>query len=529
MDPAGVAAVAPARPALVLHPGGDAVSYAELDDRSRRLAHVLAAAGARQGACVALLLPADVHWAEVVWAGLRTGLHVAALDAHLTPSELAPQLLEAAPVAVVTSTALLPRLRTALSRTPLEPDVLAVGGGAGARDLDREVDAADAGPLERETTGARLLFSSGTTGRPRAHRQSTSPEHPSRAPLRLAPLLSRLGLGGEDVLLSAGPPHHAAPFAFTSALQQRGATVVQLERFDARGALAALERHRCTASQWVPTMFSRLLALDPTVRRGADLSAHRAAVHSGAPCPVDLKRRMIAEWGPVVHEYYGASEGFGHTVALAHEWLERPGTVGRALVGRLHVTDDDGRELPPGEVGLVWFERPGAGPAPAPDLRAEPPSARVHPRGWRTAGDLGSLDADGWLWLVGRAGHTVVTGGVNVSPQEVEDVLRDHPAVLDAAVLGAPDPEFGQRVRALLQLADGVVADAALADDLLAHCRLRLAGPKLPRVLDVVADLPRTASGKTRRTGLEDTPVLVALPTAARPVPAPSSPAGGPA
>lgn len=492
MYPGSVAVQHPDRPAMVLAETGETVSYAELDDRSARLAAALTGLGVPADGTVLLLLDNDVRWGEVAWACWRSGRYLAAANHHLTRAELVPLLEDSTPAVV-------------LSRRGRQDDVRAAAAEAGLGDLLTVAlpDADEPGEYEAllartprdpdlvETTGGRVLFSSGTTGRPKPFRVHPTGRHPDDEPVRSADLMRALGFGDTgDVLLVPGPAYHAGPLGFLQSVHQLGGTVVLMRKFDAAGALAAIERYRVTHSQWVPTMLVRLLRLTDAERTAHDLSSHRVAVHAAAPCPPDVKRAVMDWWGPILHEYYGASEGVGRTTIGPHEWLEHPGSVGRPAGCTVHVADESGALLPPGQVGQVWFAKPGA---PGPDGGRVPVGAP----GWGCVGDLGRLDADGFLYLSGRAGQTIITGGVNVYPREVEDVLVLHPAVDDVAVLGAPDDEYGERVVAVVVPAPGVDT-AGLADELTAHCRARLARVKCPRVWEFTDRLPRSDAGKVR-------------------------------
>ena len=486
MYPAVHAQVAPDRPAVIMSPGGARVTYAELDERSARLAAVFHGAGARRGDTVVLALQNDVRWAEVVWACLRSGLYIAPLNWHLTAAELTPLMEDAAPRAVVTSAGLYATMREAVqaARLPVAPLWLVaeadeVWGGsrpAGVLDHDLAVAGTPRDPGLMETLGGRLLFSSGTTGRPKPFRVDPIDVHPAEARMRLGSLLAKLGFTSGDVTyLATGPSYHAGPFAFLQAVHQLGGTAVMMSRFDAEGALAAIARHRVTHSQWVPTMFIRMLRLPEEIRRPHDLSSHRVAVHAAAPCPVEVKRAMLDWWGPIIHEYYGASEGFGSTAIGPDEWLEHPGSVGRAVDGELFIADVEGRELPSGEVGVVWFRRSGAA---------------------GTAGDLGHVDPDGYLHLTGRASQVIISGGVNIHPREIEDLLALHPAVADVAVVGVPHDEFGEQVKAIVEPTEDAHPGPDLERELVRYCRARLAHHKCPRSVDFVDQLPRSEAGK---------------------------------
>ncbi|WP_103382463.1 AMP-binding protein [Pseudonocardia dioxanivorans] len=496
MYPGTAAALAPDRPAMVVAETGETRTYAELDEQSARLATLLRTEGLGPGDTVVVVLGNDVRWGEICWACWRSGLYLGAVNRHLTASELVPVLADAAPRAIVTSRDLLPTLRAAAA--DLADDVLwlVVDDGYDARLADTPRD-----PALVETAGGRLLFSSGTTGRPKPFRVPPRDLHPDELPVRSAGLMRSLEFDDTgNVLLVPGPAYHAGPLGFLQSVHQLLGTVVLMQRFDPEAALAAIERYRVTHSQWVPTMFVRLLRLPAQVRERYDLSSHRVAVHAAAPCPPQVKRAMLDWWGPIVHEYYGASEGHGRTTIGPYEWLARPGSVGRSVESTIHVADDAGRLLPPGEIGTVWFAKPGAAlPARADDGTADLAATP----GWGAVGDLGYLEDDGYLYLTGRAGQTIITGGVNVYPREVEDVLVGHPAVADVAVLGVPDAEFGEQVKALV-VAEGVEPGPALADELISWCRDRLAHFKCPRSVDFADALPRSDAGKIRLAELRE-------------------------
>ena len=500
MYPGTVAELAPQRPAMIVAETGEVRTYADLDDRSARLAVHLRGRGVAPGDTALVVLGNDVRWGEIAWACWRSGLHLGAANRHLTGAELVPILQDAGPRAIVTSSDLLPGLRAAARDAALPDTVLWLVTDDG---FDEAVAATPRDPGFVETAGGRLLFSSGTTGRPKPFRVPPSDVHPAELPVRSAGLMRSLEFDDTgNVLLVPGPAYHAGPLGFLQSLHQLGGTVVLMQRFDPEAALAAIERYRVTHSQWVPTMFVRLLRLPDEVRARHDLSSHRVAVHAAAPCPPAVKQAMLDWWGPIVHEYYGASEGYGRTTIGPHEWLAHPGSVGRSVESTIHIADDSGRLLPPGEVGTVWFAKPGAAlPARADDGSADLAATP----GWGAVGDLGRLDDDGYLYLTGRSGQTIITGGVNVYPREVEDVLVTHPAVADVAVLGVPDPESGEQVKAVV-VPEGPAAGAAPApaDELIAFCRERLAGFKCPRSVDLVDALPRSDAGKVRLQELRD-------------------------
>ncbi|MGQ0845620.1 MAG: AMP-binding protein [Sporichthyaceae bacterium] len=469
-------------------PGGGSQTYRELDARSARLARVLSRAGLGQGDTVAVVLENRLEWAEVVWAPLRSGLWVAPLNWHLGPDELAYLLADSGAKALITSAALLGEMGDAAKDLDT---VLVLDEG-----YEMALAAEAPGRSEDDVLGARLLYSGGSTGRPKGIRAPLPHAHPNEAPPRLDGLVKRLGLDGDSVFLNAAPCYHAAPFQFGLILSSIGGTTVHLPRFDAEAYLAAVASHRVTHAQLVPTMLVRLLRLPVEVRERYDLSSLRVLVTSAAPCPPELKAQA-ADWlGPVLHEYYGASEGYGVTHVSPEEAADRPGTVGRPVSGTLHVTDDEGVELSARQVGTIWFEGTAAFSYSGDEEKSRR-SRNEH--GWSTVGDLGYLDEDGYLYLTGRAGHTIVSGGVNIYPQEIEEALAAHPAVADVAVFGLPDPEYGERVTAVVQL------DApATAEELVEHVRGRLARYKAPKQVEFLDVLPRLPSGKLNKAALRE-------------------------
>jgi long-chain acyl-CoA synthetase len=357
--------------------------------------------------------------------------------------------------------------------------------------------------LEDETEGVEMIYTSGTTGQPKGGRRPLPNIHPGDESLKLSKLFNRFDMSQESVYLSPGAPlYHAAPLRFCMSQHRLGATAVVMERFDPVVALRSIERSSVTHSQWVPTMFVRMLRLPEEERNGFDLSTHRVAIHGAAPCPRPIKEAMLEWWGPIIHEYYGASEGGGVTHIGPDEWLQHRGSVGKPLYGVPHILDEEGSgELPTGETGMVYFERG----IPIEYHNDEAKTLSAHgPNGWSTVGDLGYLDDDGYLYLVDRRSNLIISGGVNIYPREVEDVLVLHPAVFDAAVIGVSNEEFGQEVKAVVQVSDGHQPSEALETQLIEYCRSTLASYKCPRTVDFVQELPRSENGKLYKRHLVD-------------------------
>ena len=497
MFPGTHARTTPDAPAVVVAETGAVTTYAELDERSTRLARFLREAGLGVGDHVAFLSDNRPEVFEVYWAALRSGLYVTGINSHLTPDEAAYIVADCGARALVASEAVADLAVGVAGRSPGLEQRLALGDVPGFASYEAALASVSAEPLADQPCGADMLYSSGTTGRPKGvqpalpARQVDEPGDPTAAVFG-----PRYGFGPDTVYYSPAPVYHAAPLRFGAMVHRFGGTLVMAHAFDAATALADIERYRVTHSQWVPTMFVRMLKLPAEVRERADVSSLRVAVHAAAPCPVEVKRQMMAWWGPVLHEYYSSTEANGVTLIGPEEWLAHPGSVGRAGLGVIHVCDDEGRELPPGGIGTIWFERDEMPFA----YHADPERTRAaqhpdHPT-WSTVGDVGRVDEDGYLYLTDRKAFMIISGGTNIYPQEVEDCLTLHPSVLDVAVIGVPDVDMGEQVKAVVQLPPGVEGGPELERELVAFVRSRIAHYKAPRSVDFVDELPRSATGK---------------------------------
>ena len=508
MYPGTHAATTPDKPAVIMGGSGETLTFAELDAGSARLANHLRAAGLRKGDVVALVSENTPRVYEVYWAAQRSGLYVTVVNHHLSAPETAYIVRDCGAKALVVSAGVA-GLAAAVEDHVDVPVRLAFGGeipGATSySDYDATLaDVSSEAPAD-QPRGADMLYSSGTTGRPKGikpalpDRQVDDPGDTYQA--TFGPLY---GFDADTVYLSPAPLYHAAPLRFSATVQALGGTVVVMERFDPERALALIEEHSVTHSQWVPTMFVRMLKLPDDVRARYDVSSMQVAIHAAAPCPIEVKQAMIDWWGPVLYEYYAATEAIGMTVIDSEQWLERPGSVGRAGMGIVHICDDEGSDLGPGEVGTVYFERE----EPTFEYHNDPgktQSAR-HPEhdNWATTGDLGYLDEDGYLFLTDRKAFMIISGGVNIYPQEVEDALALHPKVLDVAVIGVPDEEMGENVKAVVQTPEGVEAGPELERELIEFVRGRIAHYKAPASVDFTDFLPRTATGKLVKRELRD-------------------------
>jgi rifampicin phosphotransferase len=478
--PGDFALTQPDKPAMIMAESGHGITYADLDRRSRALAVLMRRSGLRSGDTVAVVSENRLEWAEIVWAAARAGLDLAPLNFHLGSGELAAMLSACDARAVFCSPDCRLGVEEAAAAQANELVLWCLDGSldGGYGSLLASVDE----PLVCEILGGRVMFSSGTTGSPKAIRHRSMTVHPRDAAPHLGEYTGLFDMDNDSVYLSPAPIYHTAPFRFVFAMTQLGATVVCMERFDAANALDAMQRYGVTHAQFVPTMLLRMDALGEQEKAQADLSALRVAITGAAPCPPELKDRMLSWWGPVLHELYGASEGYGNTHIGPEEAAQHRGSVGRAVRGRIRITDGDGSLLPVGHDGVIWFED---GTQNSADGDA-----------WRTVGDLGHLAEDGYLYLVGRANQIIVCGGVNIHPLEVEGVLALHPAVLDVAVVGRPHPEYGEIVVAYVVPRVGDADGSALATDVINYCRDRLAHYKCPREVYSVTELPRGDNGK---------------------------------
>jgi fatty-acyl-CoA synthase len=434
------------------------------------------------------------RYLEVAWAAQRSGLFYTAINTHLRAGEVQYILDDSGSVALVASEAMAD-LVAGLDLSRIGIRVSALGELSGFESYDDLLAGEGPDPLDDECEGREMLYSSGTTGRPKGVRKQlpgTPLGDETAAPVQIAKGLSVLGSGQESVYLSPAPLYHGAPLVSSMSILRFGGTVVIMEHFDPRQCLELIERYRVTQAQFVPTMFVRMLRLPEEERERYDLSSLQHVVHAAAPCPVEVKRQMLDWWGPIIHEYYSGTEDIGHTHITPEEWLAHPGSVGRSIA-ECHIVGENGEELPPGQSGVVYF---AAGRPFEYHNDPQKTASVTNEKGWRTLGDVGYLDEDGYLYLTDRQAHMIISGGVNIYPQEAENLLTGHPAVVDVAVIGIPDREMGEAVKAVVQLSDPAAASQELEAELLAYCRSELATYKCPRSVDFVDQLPRDDNGK---------------------------------
>ena len=491
------------KPAIILHPSGTVVTFDELEARANRLAHYFRAHGLREGDVVAILMENNEHIHAVMWAARRSGLYYVPINTHLTAAEAAYIVDNSGAKAIVGSATLKEVLAGLGDELPNGlPEVLLVSDGEleGWQSYPQAVADQPDTPIADEIEGDLLQYSSGTTGRPKGIKRELPHVPPAEYPGMMAALVG-FWMPPEAVYLSPAPLYHTAPSVWSMQVQAAGITTVVLEKFDPEGTLDAIARYRVTHGQFVPVMFTRMLKLPQSVRDSYDVSSLQRVMHAAAPCPVEIKQQMIDWWGPIVDEYYASSEAIGATLITAEDWLTHPGSVGKAMTGIVHILDEDGNELPAGQAGEIFFEG-GNDFEYLNDAEKTASSRDTH--GWKTVGDIGYLDEDGYLYLTDRRHHMIISGGVNIYPQESENMLVVHPKVMDAAVFGIPDDEMGQAVKGVVQTVDPADATPEFGEELLAWLRDRLTHYKCPRTISFEAQLPRTDTGKLFKQELID-------------------------
>ena len=489
------------KPAVILHPSGTVITFDDLEARANRLAHRFRKAGLREGDTVAILMENNEHIHAVMWAARRSGLYYVPINTHLTPAEAAYIVDNSSAKAIIGSAELRDTCAGLAEHLPGGlPELLLLADGdlpGWERYPECVADHPDT-PIDDEIEGDLLQYSSGTTGRPKGIKRELPHLPPDEAPGMMSALVG-FWMDRDAVYLSPAPLYHTAPSVWSMSVQAGGITTVVLEKFDPEGCLEAIQRHRVTHGQFVPAMFVRMLKLPEAVRHSYDLSSLKRVMHAAAPCPVEIKKQMMDWWGPIIDEYYASSEAIGSTLITAEDWLAHPGSVGKPMLGGVHILDEHGSELPPGRAGEIYFEG-GYSFEYLNDPSKTAASRDKH--GWMTVGDIGYLDDDGYLFLTDRRHHMIISGGVNIYPQEAENLLVTHPKVLDAAVFGIADDEMGQRVVAAVQTVDEADATDHFADELLEWLRDRLAHYKCPRSISFEAQLPRTDTGKLYKNEL---------------------------
>ena len=493
--PSVTAQTYPHKPAIIMGRTGEMVTYRQLDERSNQGAQLFRALGLKKGDHIGLMLENNRHFLEICWAAQRAGITFTPISTHLLKSETAYILENCGALLFIGSAALAEVAEEIREEASGVSHFYMVGGiRPGYESWEEAIDAQSDEPIADQAYGMPMLYSSGTTGKPKGI-FLPPPSDEFDAPHPMAGTLGLVfGFSEETVYLSPAPLYHAAPLHYNMMNLYQGGTSIVMEKFDPEQALKLIEEHRVTHSQWVPIMFIRMLKLPEDVRGQYDLSSMQVAIHAAAPCPVETKEKMIEWWGPVINEYYAASEGIGFTMIDSPTWLEHKGSVGQSLLGAMHVLDDEGNELPPGEVGTIYF----SGEHVRFKYHDEPDktSGAFNEKGWATTGDVGYVDEDGFLYLTDRKNFTIISGGVNIYPQEIENLLITHDKVADVAVFGIPNEEFGEEVKAVVEPMNWADATDEVAIELMEWLHERLSHFKVPRSLDFHEKLPRMDNGK---------------------------------
>ncbi len=502
MHPLVHAAKSPDKPAIIMASTGKTITYGQLEDLSNQGAQLFRSLGLKRGDCIAIFMTNVDLYLPIVWAAQRSGLYFTCISSRLTASEVEYIVNDCGAKAFITSASqseVAEELRTQL---PSVEKFYMVG--ATQPGYDSLEDALAAQPTTRiadEAPGTDMLYSSGTTGRPKGVRRPLS-EDPLDAPQPFLMFIGAMyGFNEESVYLSPAPLYHAAPLLYNMSVHRLGGATVIMEHFDAEDALRCIEKYKATTSQWVPTMFVRMLKLPEDVRAKYDVSSLGCAIHAAAPCPVDVKHKMIDWWGPIINEYYAGTEGNGICAINAEDWLAHPGSVGKPIMGEVHIVGEDGEEVPAGEEGTIYF---GGGNEFEYHNAPEKTKESRHPKGWTTLGDVGRVDEDGYLYLTDRKAFMIISGGVNIYPQETENVLISHPKVMDVAVIGVPNEDFGEEVKAVVQPMNWEDASPALAEELMEFARENLSHIKCPRSIDFDQELPRHPTGKLYKRLIRD-------------------------
>jgi len=506
MYPGYWSAIFPNKKAVINSTTGEAISYQQLEHRSNQLAQLLFEAGLRRGDHIAIFMENHIRYFEVVWAGLRSGLYITTVNRYLTAGEAAYIINNSESQIVFSSSALSSVAMDLPGQCPKVKWWFMTGDSiSGYQEYETALNQFPCEQLVEQPVGEMMLYSSGTTGRPKGILRPLRNTTIDRADSGIGAMQSEMwGFNEDTIYLSPAPLYHSIPIKFSTATLALGGTVIMMPRFDAVSALRAIQDYKVTHSQWVPTMFSRILKLDEKERSAFDLSSQKLVIHGAAPCPLAVKQQMFEWWGPIIYEYYGGTELNGLTHVTPEAWLEKPGTVGKAVIGKLHICDEDGNELPAGETGLVYFELPEISFKYFKD--DEKSKSVLHPkhRNWSKLGDIGYVDDDGFLFLTDRESFMIISGGVNIYPQEIEDIMILHPKVQDVAVVGIPNKEMGEEVKAVVQLMPDILQGKEIEQELLAYTREHIAHYKCPKSIDFADELPRLPTGKLYKRLLKD-------------------------
>ncbi len=501
MSPADTAATHPDKPAYTMAETGAVVTFAELEASANQGAQLLRSLGLQRGDHIAILLENHPRFFQICWAAQRSGIYYTAISWRLQQQEVDYIVNNCEARVFITSYARKEVVEPLAGNMPLVEQAYMLDGTIdGFASWEDATAAMPTQPIADQSEGAAMLYSSGTTGYPKGVKRPL-PEVAYGEEEAVDLLKVLYGASDESIYLSPAPLYHAAPLAFTMNCIRTGVPVVVMEHFEAEFALQCIEQYKITHSQWVPTMFVRMLKLPEEVRLKYDVSSLSCAIHAAAPCPIPIKEQMIDWWGPVIYEYYAGTEGNGFVQLNSEEWLAHKGSVGKPLTCELHICDEDGEELPAGESGTIYMD--GGGTFEYYKDEGKTNDSR-HPKGWSTLGDVGYVDEDGYLYLTDRQHFMIISGGVNIYPQEAENALITHDAVVDVAVFGVPNPDFGEEVKGVVQLRDLSMGTPEMEVELLDYCRSQLSSIKCPRSIDFLEELPRHPTGKLYKRLLKD-------------------------
>lgn len=499
-----IAEKTPGKPAIIMAQSGEMVTFGELEDRSNQGAQFFRSTGLNKGDTIAIFMTNSARYLELAWAAQRSGLYFTCISSRLTAPEVKYIVEDSGSRILITCPELAEVAKEVKSITDIDAYYSVDGDIGGFERLEPKLSAQPAQRIADESAGADMLYSSGTTGRPKGIRPALEPDKRIDEDSVLTMILaSAAQLNEESIYLSPAPLYHAAPLRWTMTAMSLGATAVIMEKFDPEDFFRLVQSYGVTHSQLVPTMFVKMLKLPEEVRAKYDLSSLQFAVHAAAPCPVPVKEKMIDWWGPIIHEYYAGSEGNGLTWITSPDWLTHKGSVGKPLHGVPHICDEEGNELPVGEEGMIYFSDTTP---PTYHNDEEKTKGAQHPtkEGWSSLGDVGKLDEDGFLYLTDRKAFMIISGGVNIYPQEAENVLITHPKVADVAVIGVPNEDFGEEVKAVVQPMPDIAPSDELAAELISFCQSQLSKIKCPKTVDFDPELPRHPTGKLYKRLIRD-------------------------
>ena len=494
----------PDKPAFIMANSGEVVTYKELDERSNKIANLFRSKNLNSGDHIAIFMENNVRFTEILWAAQRSGLYYTPISSRLTASEVEYIIRDCEAKLIITSNALKHVVVELTNLINDIPDRYIIDGEIdGWNSLEESLISMPSSPINDEIMGQDMLYSSGTTGKPKGIKLPLKNIPIEQSEDLMQVVTGLYGTNQDTVYLSPAPLYHAAPLRFTMGVNYLGGTNIIMENFDAESSLKFIEKYSVSMSQWVPTMFVKMFKLPDDIRNKYDLSSHKCAIHAAAPCPIKIKKMMIEWWGPIIHEFYAGSEGNGFIACNSEEWLAHEGTVGKPIVGIPHICNDEGEELPIGEEGTIWFEGDSDFKYHKDEEKTKESRHTIHGN-WSTLGDVGKLDEDGYLYLTDRKAFMIITGGVNVYPQETENLLITHPKVSDCAVIGVPNEEFGEEVKAVIEPIEWSERGENLEEELINFCKENLSSIKCPKSIDFEKELPRHPTGKLYKRLLKD-------------------------